>query len=138
MDHIRNPLLALSQITGSSSVRCQLRAGPRGAGAPGGAGLVQWPCPTLSAPKFNTKRVNKGLLCTVYSSTRISGLTRFSDGTSLALSRPRLTRADVGQTGQAGAEGSLGFWTRDRGLSKAGSAYLGRRVRHVLPAFQVP
>lgn len=103
MDHIRNPLLALSRITGSSSVRCQ----PCSLAASrarverqllGGAGLTQWPCPTLSARKFNTKRVNKGLLCTVYSSVRISGLTRFSDGTSLALSRPGLTRADAGQT----------------------------------------
>lgn len=85
----------------------------RGAAAPGGAALTQWLCPTLSARKFNTKRVNKGLLCTVYSSVRISGLTRFSDGTSLALSRPRLTRADVGQTAQAGAQGSLGRGTGD-------------------------
>lgn len=142
MDRIRNPLLALSQITGSSSVRCQpcslAARGPRvEPGAPGRAALTQWPRPTLSARKFNTKRVNKGLLCTVYSSVRISGLTRFSDGTSLALSRPRLTRADVGQT--AGWSRKVpGFRTRDRELSKAGSAYLGWRVRHVFPTFQVP
>lgn len=44
----------------------------------------------------------------------------------------------MGQTAQAGAQGSLGSRTRDGGLSKAASAYLGWCVRHVLPAFQVP
>lgn len=60
-------------------------------------------CPTLSARKFDTKRANKGLLCRVYSSVGISGLTRFSDGASSALSRPRLPRAGAGQAAARGA-----------------------------------
>ncbi|XP_064009784.1 uncharacterized protein C7orf50 homolog isoform X2 [Pogoniulus pusillus] len=61
MAHIRNSLLALSQITDSSSelsaVFPRFETGPPGpgAGAPPGAGLTQRPRPTLSASEFNAK-----------------------------------------------------------------------------------
>lgn len=44
MDHIRNPLLALSQITGSSSVRCQPRSLAPSGPAWSGSSWGGWTC----------------------------------------------------------------------------------------------